>query len=61
MGGCWQMFQLQEPRPGLPGEWVCSGCKAPMTMAEPSGEAPAGAMIMDHADGCGEVARLTAG
>lgn len=56
-----QQFQLQEAVPGLPGEWVCAGCKAPMTMAEPDGDSPAGAMIMDHQDGCEEVARLAAG
>jgi hypothetical protein len=56
-----QQFQLQEPVPGLPGEWVCAGCRAPMTMAEPSGDAPADAMIMDHQDGCPEVKTLTAG
>ena len=57
-----QRFQLQETRPGLPGEWVCAGasCRAPMTMAEPDGDIPAGAMIMDHQAGCEEVARLAA-
>lgn len=56
-----QRFQLQEPVPGLPGEWVCSGCGAPMTMDEPAGDSPAAAMVMDHADDCGEVKTLTAG
>lgn len=55
-----QQFQLQESVPGLPGEYVCAGCKQPMTMIEPTGDAPAGAMEIEHADGCEEVKRLIA-
>ena len=56
-----QRFQLRETIPGLPGEMVCAGCQAAPVMAEPEGDSPAGVLEMDHADGCGEVKRLTAG
>ena len=56
-----QLFQIRETVPGLPGEWVCAGCQASMVMIEPSREQPAGAMTMEHTDGCPEVRKLTGG
>lgn len=58
MGGLWQRFQIRETVPGLPGERVCAGCGAGETMDADAGDSPAGSLIMEHADGCAEVARL---
>jgi len=56
-----QQFQLRESVPGMPGEYVCAGCHAPMTMAEPGSDQPAAVLTMAHDDGCAEVRRLAAG
>jgi hypothetical protein len=56
-----QQFQISEPLPGLPGEYVCAGCKAAMEMSEPVGDSPTGTLRMDHAEGCEEVSNLTRG
>ena len=56
-----QDFTLREGLGGLPGEYVCAGCQAPMIMGEPTGESPTGTLTMKHEPGCGEVKRLTAG
>jgi len=55
-----QRFQILETVPGLPGERVCYGCKAPDTMAEPEpgAESPAAVLTMDHADDCTEIRGL---
>jgi len=56
-----QDFQLKEGPGGLPGEYVCAGCQAPMIMGEAAGENPTGTLTMEHDPGCEEVKRLTAG
>jgi hypothetical protein len=56
-----QRFQIRETVPGLPGELVCYGCGAGQTMDEDTGDSPAGALIMEHTEDCGEVRRLAAG
>jgi len=58
MAGAQQDFQLREGPGGLPGEYVCAGCQAPMIMGEQAGESPTGTLTMEHLDGCGEVRRL---
>jgi hypothetical protein len=59
MAGAVQQFQINEPVPGLPGEYVCAGCQAPMVMTEPVGDSPTGTLEMTHTERCGEVSNLT--
>jgi len=56
-----QRFQILETVPGLPGERVCYGCKAPDTMPEDTGGEPAAVLTMAHEDDCTEIRRLAAG
>lgn len=50
-----QHFILKVPSPGLPPEWVCANCEAPMEETEPGGDAPADSVAMAHAAHCPEV------
>jgi hypothetical protein len=58
-----QQFVLQRPSPNLPGEYVCAGCEAPITMppdwepdpAPGTERSAAPAAQMTHGAGCPEV------
>jgi hypothetical protein len=50
-----QHFILKSPGPGLPGEWVCANCEAPMEETVPGGDAPVDSVAMTHAAHCPEV------
>lgn len=55
-----QQFVLFAPSPGLPAEWVCAGCQAPMTEVPPTGDNPVDAVTMNHSEQCPEIAAMQA-
>lgn len=47
-----QRFKLRETVPGLPGEWICAVCEAPMVAPGDGTGSGEQETEMDHKDDC---------